>query len=143
MFSNNKNKKIPNKKMQPVGQKYVVKRTSTRRLVKLERKNLNWSDEDIQRKQQDSLLPDSTAYETEKEEFSYRSPFEPINPPAKDYADDDIDEKDDIQDNINDEKKINDVNEEQKTQSPPRYKAKVIRKKKKKKAQDKNPTINT
>ncbi|NLY43376.1 MAG: hypothetical protein GX066_05295 [Clostridiaceae bacterium] len=142
-FSINKNKKISNNNMQSVGQSYVVKkRSSNRRLVKLERRNLNWSDEDIQRKHQD-FLPLGSTDETGKKEFSYRSPFEPINPPAiayeeKEYEEDiddekdSIDEKDNTKDDMDDENKIIDVSEEQKTQNPPKYKVKVVRKKKKK-----------
>lgn len=59
----------------PVGSK-----SRTRKLVKLDKANFNWSDEDILRQQK---VPVESVEKEEENTFHYRSPFEPINPPAK------------------------------------------------------------
>ncbi|MBZ4647018.1 MAG: segregation ATPase, FtsK/SpoIIIE family [Clostridia bacterium] len=56
----------------------------SRKLIKLDKRNFNWSDEDIQRNAKEDM---KTAYYQpiveERKFIPYRSPFEPINPPAK------------------------------------------------------------
>ncbi|MGE4282664.1 MAG: hypothetical protein AB7G87_02995 [Clostridia bacterium] len=54
-------------------------RRKTHKLIKLDKTNFNWSDEDISKK------PKKVIQNNERQEektFHYRSPFEPINPPA-------------------------------------------------------------
>ncbi|WHH60295.1 DNA translocase FtsK [Petroclostridium sp. X23] len=53
-----------------------------KKLRKLEKANFNWSDEDILRRKQNSPMKQVEVKE-EKKILHYRSPFDPINPPAK------------------------------------------------------------